>query len=155
MLPHLKILFLCTGNSCRSQMAEAWTRELHPGRFEARSAGIQPGHLDPRAVLVMAEVGIDMSGHRSKHIEEVGGTGFDYVITVCDNVRGNCPVFPGKAHLIHAGFPDPPRLAADALNEEEALAPYRQVRDQIREYVANLRELTLSRENSTSRRSPA
>jgi arsenate reductase len=103
----------------------------------------------------MADVGIDMSGHRSKHIEEVAGTDFDYVITVCDSARENCPVLPGSVRHIHAGFDDPPHLAAGVATEEEALALYRRVRDQIRDYVANLPGLTGTREDGTSRRSPA
>ena len=154
MVPTLKILFLCTGNSCRSQMAEAWTRTLFPERFEAQSAGTHPGHLDPRAVRVMDEVGIDMSGHRSKRIQEVAGTDFDYVITVCDRARESCPVLPGKARRIHAGFDDPPQLAAGASTEEEALAHYRRVRDQIRDYVTNLPDLAAAREDGTPRGSP-
>jgi arsenate reductase len=140
MLPHLKILFLCTGNSCRSQMAEAWTRKLHPGLFEVYSAGTHPGRLDPRAILVMAEVGIDLSGHKSKQVEELAGVRIDYVITVCDSAKGNCPVFPGAARHIHAAFDDPPQLAAGATHEGAALAPYRRVRDEIHDYVARLPE---------------
>ena len=141
MLPRLKILFLCTGNSCRSQMAEAWTRKLHPERFEPHSAGTDPGRLDRRAVQVMAEVGVDMSTHRSKHVEEMAGIAFNCVITVCDSANEHCPAFPGKTRHIHAGFDDPPRLAADAISEETALAHYRRVRDEIRDYVAKLPEL--------------
>lgn len=141
MLPLLKILFLWTGNSCRSQMAEAWTRKLHPGRFEAHSAGTKPGRLDPRAVHVMAEAGVDMSMHRSKHTEELAGIAFDCVITVCDEANEACPVFPGEARHIRAGFDDPPRLAEGATSEEAALAPYRRVRDEIRGYVARLPDL--------------
>ncbi len=154
MLPRLKVLFLCTGNSCRSQMAEAWTRKLLPERFEAHSAGTHPGHLDPRAVRVMAEVGIDMSGHWSKPVEAVAGTDFDYVITVCDSAREGCPVFPGGARRIHAGFDDPPHLAAGAATEEAALAHYRRVRDQIRDYVTKLPDLVAARQDGTSRRGP-
>jgi len=155
MLPTLKILFLCTGNSCRSQMAEAWTRKLFPQRFDVQSAGTHPGRLDPRAVRAMADVGIDISGQRSKHVEEVAGTGFDYVITVCDSARENCPVFPGRARRIHAGFDDPPHLAAGALTEEEALAHYRRVRDEIRDYVAKLPDLAAAGEDDTARGRPA
>ena len=154
MRPHLKILVLCTGNTCRSQMAEAWARKLHPDQFEAQSAGTQPGPLDPRTVRVMAEVGIDMSEHRSKHVEEVAGTDFDYVITVCDSARENCPVFSGSERRIHAGFEDPPHLAAGVSTEEEALAVYRRVRDQIRGYVANLPDLTATRDDGASSRGP-
>ena len=103
----------------------------------------------------MGEAGIDMRDHRSKHVEAVAGIDFDYVITVCDSARDNCPVFPGRARLLHAGFDDPPRLAAGVSTEEEALAIYRRVRDQIRDFVAKLPELTATREDGPSHRSPA
>jgi len=138
MLPRLRVLFLCTGNSCRSQMAEAWTRALHGDRFEAHSAGIAPGRVDPRAVRVMAEAGLDLSGHRSKHLDELAGVRFDCVVTVCDHANERCPVFPGNVRRIHAGFDDPPRLAAGAATEEQALAAYRRVRDEIRALVEAL-----------------
>jgi len=142
VLRPLKILFLCTGNSCRSQMAEAWARkQLHPKRFEAYSAGTKPGSLDPRAVRVMAEAGIDMSGQRSKSVEQLVSVHPDCVITVCDAANEVCPVFPVSARRIHAGFDDPPKLASSAIDEEAALAPYRRVRDEIRDYVARLPEL--------------
>ncbi len=140
MLPDLKILFLCTGNSCRSQMAEAWTRKLHPG-WSAFSAGTDPGRLDPRAVQVMAEVGIDISSQRSKHVDVMSGIPIDCVITVCDRAKEACPVFPGAARYLHADFDDPPRLATGAMSEEASLAPYRRVRDEIHRYVARLPEL--------------
>lgn len=122
-------------------MAEAWTRKLHPGRFEAYSAGTNPGSLDPRAVQVMAEAGVDISSQRSKNLEDLAGVHPDCVITVCDAANEACPVFPNIARRIHAGFDDPPRLAAGAINEEAALAPYRRVRDEIRDYVARLPQL--------------
>jgi arsenate reductase len=134
----MKILFLCTGNSCRSQMAEAWARTLHPEGVEAHSAGTHPGRIDPRAVRVMAEAGVDMSGQRSKGIDELSGISFDCVVSVCDNARESCPVFPGGARRIHAGFEDPPRLAAGAPDEEKSLAPYRRIRDEIRDFVDGL-----------------
>jgi len=151
MLPPLKVLFLCTGNSCRSQMAEAWTRTLHPERFEPHSAGTNPGRLDPRAVQVMAEAGIDMSTHRSKHVRESVGIDFDWVITVCDSANEACPVFPGPTKRIHAGFDDPPRLAVGARDEAEALGVYRKVRDEIRSFVETLPRRLASR--SATRRS--
>lgn len=138
MLPKLRILFLCTGNSCRSQMAEGWARHLHGDRIEARSAGVAPKGLDPRAVRVMAEAGVDISGQVSGHVDELAGVPFDWVVTVCDSARESCPLFPGPARVVHRGFDDPPRLAADAAGEEEALAPYRRVRDEIRAFVAGL-----------------
>jgi len=134
----LKVLFLCTGNSCRSQMAEGWTRCLHGGRIEAYSAGIEAHGLNPDAVQVMAEAGVDISGQRSKLVGELRGVEFDYVVTVCDNARESCPVFPGKAKVVHVGFDDPPRLAAGAKTEEERLTPYRRVRDEIRAFVETL-----------------
>jgi arsenate reductase (thioredoxin) len=131
----LKVLFLCTGNSCRSQMAEGWTRHLKGDRIEAYSAGIETHGLNPDAVRVMAEAGVDISGQRSKHVDEFRGVEFDYVVTVCGHAEEACPVFPGKARILHVGFDDPPRLAAGARMEEERLAPYRRVRDEIRAFV--------------------
>ena len=136
----LKILFLCTGNSCRSQMAEGWARHLKGDVIEAYSAGTESHGLNPNAVRVMAEAGVDISGHKSKAVADLGVQEFDYVITVCSDADQNCPIFPGKAIKIHRGFDDPPRLARDAKTEEEALAHYRRVRDEIREYVTTLPE---------------
>ena len=131
----LKILFLCTGNSCRSQMAEGWARHLKGDQIEAYSAGIETHGLNPDAVRVMAEAGVDISGQRSKHVVELRSVEFDYVVTVCDHAHESCPVFPGKAKVIHVGFDDPPRLAANAKTEEERLTPYRRVRDEIRAFI--------------------
>ena len=136
----LKMLFLCTGNSCRSQMAEAWTRLLKGDRFDAYSAGVQPKPIDPRAVKAMAETGIDISEQKSKDVDVFGNMEFDYVITLCDDARESCPYFPAKTKLIHQGFEDPPKLAEGAKNEEEAMAPYRRVRDEIRAFVKTLSE---------------
>ncbi len=133
-----KILFLCTGNSCRSQMAEGWTRHLKDDVLDVCSAGIEKHGLNPLAVKVMAEVGVDISRQRSKTIEDLAVKEFDYVITVCDHAHESCPLFPGKARIIHRGFDDPPRLAADAKNEEEALDHYRRVRDEIGDFVKQL-----------------
>ncbi|HIJ89881.1 MAG: arsenate reductase ArsC [Desulfobulbaceae bacterium] len=133
-----KILFLCTGNSCRSQMAEGWGRHLHPDRYEFFSAGIEKHGLNPLAVRVMAEAGIDISGQRSKLLSELLATTFDYVITVCDHAHAQCPFFPGKTNILHRQFPDPPRLAQTAAGEEEALGHYRAVRDAIRDYLTSL-----------------
>ena len=130
-----KILFLCTGNSCRSQMAEAWTRHLKSDQFNAFSAGVEPKGIDPRAVKAMAEAGIDISGQASKDIEAVRHLEFAYVVTLCDNANEACPFFPGKTRRIHRGFDDPPRLAAGASSEEAAMAFYRRVRDEIRAFV--------------------
>ena len=138
MLPKLKVLFLCTGNSCRSQMAEAWTRALHGGRLEPHSAGTAPREIDARAVRVMAEAGVDLHGHRPKHVAELAGIAFDVVITVCDSANETCPVFPGQTKRIHAGFDDPPRLAPGARDEDEAVGIYRRVRNEIRAFVETL-----------------
>ena len=129
----MKVLFLCTGNSCRSQMAEGFARAMGE---EACSAGTQPKGLDLRAVRVMREVGIDISGHASKRVEEVAGS-FDLVVTVCDRAHEACPVFAG-ARVEHRSFDDPPRLAAGAGSEEEALGHYRRVRDEIGTFVGGL-----------------
>ncbi|HEY3323236.1 MAG TPA: arsenate reductase ArsC [Planctomycetota bacterium] len=134
----LKVLFLCTGNSCRSQMAEGWARALKGEVLEPHSAGIETHGLNPRAVKVMAEAGVDISGHRSKHVDELKGVLFDYVVTVCGHANENCPVFPTQAKRIHVGFDDPPKLAKDAKTEEEALAHYRRVRDEIKEFVLKM-----------------
>ena len=134
-----RILFLCTGNSCRSQMAEGWARHLKGDQVEAFSAGIETHGLNPDAVRVMAEAGVDISSHRSKHVDELARiVDFDYVVTVCDHASEHCPLFPGKATVIHRGFDDPPRLARDAGTAEEALAHYRRVRDEIRAFVEGL-----------------
>jgi arsenate reductase len=134
----LKVLFLCTGNSCRSQMAEGWARHLKGDVMEPYSAGVEPHELDPKAVEVMAEAGVDISGHHSKHVEEVRDIPFDYVVTVCDDAREHCPLFPGKARIVHVGFEDPPRLAKQAKDEQEALNSYRRIRDEIRRFIESL-----------------
>jgi arsenate reductase (thioredoxin) len=134
----IKVLFLCTGNSCRSQMAEGWTRHLRGNQIETYSAGIETHGLNQNAVQVMAEAGVDISGHYSKRLNDLSGMKFDYVVTVCNNAHESCPVFPGKTKVIHVGFDDPPRMAASAKTEEEQLAPYRRVRDEIRAFVETL-----------------
>lgn len=139
----LKILFLCTGNSCRSQMAEGWARQLKKESFEAYSAGVAPHGVDPRAVKAMAEVGIDISAQQSKDVDTLEHIEFDYVITLCDKAYQSCPVFPAKTRLLHVGFDDPPKLAAGAQTEEEAMAHYRRVRDAIREFVEKLPEVLM------------
>ncbi len=133
-----RILFLCTGNSCRSQMAEGWARHLKGDEIEASSAGIEKHGLNPLAVRVMAEAGVDISGQRSKTMEELENKKFDYVVTVCDQAHESCPIFPGKALIVHRGFDDPPLLAAGAADEEDALRHYRRVRDEIRDFVMTL-----------------
>ncbi len=134
----IKILFLCTGNSCRSQMAEGWARRLKGNVIESYSAGIETHGLNPLAVKVMAEAGVDISNHHSKHLSELRNVVFDYVVTVCDHANESCPVFPGKVKRMHRAFDDPPRLAKNAGTEEEALAHYRRVRDEIRAFVETL-----------------
>jgi arsenate reductase len=134
----LNILFLCTGNSCRSQMAEGWTKHLKGDLIEAYSAGTQPHGLDPRAVAVMAEKGVDISRQSSKHIDDIRHKNLDFVVTVCGRADENCPNFPGPAKRLHVGFDDPPRLALEARSEDEALGHYRRVRDEIRAYVETL-----------------
>ena len=133
-----RVLFLCTGNSCRSQMAEGWCRHLHSDRIEALSAGTEPQGLNPRAVEAMRESGVDISGHRSKHVSEFADTPPDLVITVCGEAHERCPVFPGAVRVIHVPFDDPPRLAEMATGHEEIMAPYRRVRDEIRALVEDL-----------------
>lgn len=145
----LKILFLCTGNSCRSQMAEGWVKKLKGDVIEPYSAGIEIHGLNPNAVKVMAEAGVDISSHRSKHLDELKDIDFDFVVTVCDNARENCPIFPGKTRLIHAGFDDPPRLAKNVKTKEEALNVYRRVRDEIKDFIQTLPE-ALFKENENA-----
>ncbi len=132
------ILFLCTGNSCRSQMAEGWARHMHGGRLTALSAGLDPHGLNPLAVQVMAEAGVDISGQRSQSIEDHAGSAVDVVYTVCGNAHESCPVWPSGAHVEHRGFDDPPALAAGVASEEEALGHYRRVRDEIRHWIREL-----------------
>ena len=141
MRPKPSVLFLCTGNSCRSQMAEGWARHLHGERIDPCSAGVDPGRLDPRAAQVMSECGVDLSTQRSKHLNELAGVRFDLVVTVCAHAHERCPLFPEKTRVVHRGFDDPPRLAADAPSDAAALVPYRRVRDEIRAFVAQLPEL--------------
>ncbi len=133
-----KVLFLCTGNSCRSQMAEGWARALRGDQLEPYSAGIETHGLNPNAVAVMAEAGVDISGHRSQHLDEFRDVQFDYVVTVCGHAHETCPVFPTGAKVVHVGFDDPPKLAKDAATDEERMAPYRRVRDEIRTFIESL-----------------
>lgn len=133
-----RILFLCTGNSCRSQMAEGWARHLLADRFESESAGILAHGLNPNAVSVMKETGVDISNHRSKTVDMLSDQNFDVVITVCGHANENCPIFPGSTRVIHVGFDDPPTLAKEAKSEVEAIEIYRRVRDEIREFVSML-----------------
>ena len=124
-----RVLILCTGNSARSQMAEGLMRHDAGERFDVFSAGVEPTRVRPEAIEVMREVGIDISDHRSKSVDEYGGEDFDYVITVCDNANERCPIFPGNTKRIHWSFADP---AAVEGSEEEKLRVFRRVRDEIR-----------------------
>lgn len=133
-----KVLFLCTGNSCRSQMAEGWARHLKGGTLDAHSAGTAPQGLNPLAVEAMAETGVDISSHRSKSVGDLRDLEFDYVITVCEAASEACPVFRGRAKIVHVSFDDPPKLAANAKSEDDALRHYRRVRDEIRMFVEKL-----------------
>ncbi len=141
----LRVLFLCTGNSCRSQMAEGWARHLKGDVLEAYSAGIETHGLNPSAVRVMAEAGVDISGHRSKHVSELAGVPLDYVVTVCSHAHETCPRFAGHARIVHVGFDDPPRLAAGETDPEKALDHYRRVRDEIRAFIETLPQGLLQR----------
>ena len=133
----LKILFLCTGNSCRSQMAEGWAEKLKSDCIEAFSAGVYPVGVSSRAIKIMAEAGVDISGHRSKHVDELCGIKFDYVITLCDNAKESCPLYTGKTKLIHRPFSDPSMLIG---SEEVITAAFRKVRDEIRDFVLSIPE---------------
>src|SRR5215470_11745714 len=134
----LKVLFLCTGNSCRSQMAEGWARALKGDVVEAHSAGVEKHGMNPHAVKVMAEAGVDISGHFSKTLADIKPVEFDYVVTVCGHADENCPVFPRKTKVVHVGFEDPPKLTKGWPDGEEKLAVYRRVRDEIRAFVQRL-----------------
>lgn len=137
----IKVLFLCTGNSCRSQIAEGWAKHLKGNVIDAYSAGIRPIGVSSMAIKVMAEAGVDISNHKSQHMDEFRGIDFDYVVTLCDNVSESCPVFRGEAKIIHKPFEDPYLAAGD---EEIVLAVFRKVRDQMKAFVekmpGNLRE---------------
>jgi arsenate reductase (thioredoxin) len=130
-----RILILCTGNSARSQMAEGLLHHDAGGRFEVFSAGTKPSRVRPEAIAAMRELGIDISGHRSKSVDEFTGQPFDYVLTVCDNAKESCPIFPGQT-VTHHNFEDPAALQA---SEEERLALFRRVRDEIRQYLRDFR----------------
>ena len=119
-------------------MAEGWARSLHSNCLEPYSAGVSPGEVNPRAIQVMSEVGVDISGYRSKHINELLKVDFDYVVTVCDNARQSCPIYPGKAKVLHHEFDDPPHLALSAKDEDEVMSCYRRVRDEIGVFVENI-----------------
>lgn len=139
-MPKIKVLFLCTGNSCRSQMAEAWARHLKSGSIEPYSAGIEKHGMNPHAVRVMAEAGVDISKQGSKTVDDLGPVELDYVVTVCGHANEHCPIFPGTARVVHAAFDDPPSLTRHLPDGEEKLAVYRRVRDEIRRFVETLPE---------------
>jgi len=129
-----RVLILCTGNSARSQMAEGLLRHDAGDLFTVESAGAKPSTVRPEAIAVMREAGIDISGHRSKHVDEFEGQRFDYVITACDNAKESCPVFFGGVERLHHGFEDPAALQG---SEEEQFALFRRVRDELRQYLLN------------------
>ena len=140
----LKLLFLCTGNSCRSQMAEGWTRHLKGEQIKAFSAGIETHGLNPHMVKVMAEAGVDVTSQKSENIRDFADLDLDFVITVCGHAHETCPIFPANCQVVHSGFSDPPKMAKEladkGASEEEQLTCYRQVRDEIRTYVESLPE---------------
>jgi arsenate reductase len=144
IMDKLNILFLCTGNSCRSQMAEGWARHLKGDIINAYSAGIETHGLNPNAVKVMAEAGVDISSHQSQHIDDFKDVDLDVVVTVCGHANEHCPLFPGNTRVVHVGFEDPPalakELAANGASEAEQLDCYRRVRDQLRDFVKTLPE---------------
>ena len=126
------VLFLCTHNSARSQMAEGLLRKFHGNRYDVHSAGIFPTSVQPHAVQVMNEIGIDLSNHHAKGILDLAGRSFDLVVTVCDAAKESCPVFPGESEHVHKGFEDPSAFTG---SKQESLAAYRRVRDEIREWL--------------------
>jgi len=133
-----KVLFLCTGNSCRSQMAEGWAKFLLSDQLDAYSAGLETHGLNPYAVAVMKEAGVDISGQKSENVIDKLNIAFDLVVTVCGHADEHCPVFLGGTEVIHRGFDDPPKLAADEKTEEGKLTHYRRVRDEIKDFIASL-----------------
>ncbi len=133
----IKVLFICTGNACRSQMAEGWARHLKGDIIDAYSAGIHPIGVSSRAIKVMAEAGVDISMHTSKHVDELRNVDFDYVITLCDNAAENCPVFSGKAKIIHKPFEDPYFATG---TEEQIMAEFRMARDKIKAFIETIPE---------------
>lgn len=137
MSKHQRVLFLCTGNSARSQMAEGLLRNKASDRFDVFSAGTRPVGLNPNAVKALSEVGIDISGNRSKSVDEFAGQEFDYVFTVCDNARESCPIFPGSGKRIHHSFEDPAAAPTD-----QQLATFRKVRNQISDWLTDFVQQT-------------
>jgi arsenate reductase len=133
------IMFLCTGNSCRSQMAEGWARKYWGEEFNVYSAGTKKHGMNDRAIKVMKEAGVDISSHYSKTVDELPAVTFDYVVTVCDHAHENCPYFSG-GKIVHVGFQDPPALTREMTNEEEILAVYRRVRDEIEVFIKEMKK---------------
>lgn len=145
----IRLLYLCTGNSCRSQMAEGWTKTLKGDKIEVFSAGIETHGLNPTAIKVMAEVGVDITTQQSQHIDEFKDTDIDYVITVCAHAHETCPFFPGNAKVVHVGFDDPPSLSPKDASKEVKLDGFRRVRDEIKAFVETLPEFLLIGEEVT------
>ncbi|MGE4286197.1 MAG: arsenate reductase ArsC [Phycisphaerae bacterium] len=137
MSKKLNVLFLCTGNSCRSQMAEGWARALLSDRIKAYSAGIETHGLNPYAVKVMGEAGVDITNHKSQLLSEFDAESIDLVITVCDNAKESCPIFPGGCKVIHRSFQDPPKMALEFEDEEKKTDCYRKVRDEIKQFITD------------------
>lgn len=137
MKKRLKILFLCTGNSCRSQMAEGWAGHLKSDVIEPYSAGISPTEINPRAIAVMREAGVDISSQEAKHVDKMSRTDFDYVVTLCDDARESCPVFRGKARLVHRSFEDPSFMEG---TEQQIMKAFRKLRDDIRAFIETMPE---------------
>lgn len=146
MQPRLKVLFLCTGNSCRSQMAEGLCRHFKGVQIEAFSAGIEKHGLNPLAVRAMQELNIDISGQQSQSLDDLPTLEFDCVVTVCGHAHEHCPVFPGNCPVVHVAFDDPPRLARCAVNEDDAMLHYRRVRDEIAAFIQTLPESLAARQ---------
>ncbi len=147
-----RVLFLCTGNSCRSQMAEGWARHLLRERIDACGAGTDPHGLNPLAVRAMGEAGIDISAHTSKTIEACAPETLDLVVTVCGHAHEHCPAFltqNPRTQIVHRGFDDPPKLAANAKSDDEAMPHYRRVRDEIRAFVETIPSLLNQRDHPT------
>ena len=140
----LRVLFLCTENACRSQMAEGLLNHDLAGRVKAYSAGVRPKTVNPRAIAAMGELGIDISSHYSKSVDDLPEKDFDLVITACDSAREQCPIFPGQTEVIHLGFPDPAKATG---TEEEIMAEFRRVRDDMRQQLVPLLKKRLTAKN--------
>lgn len=143
----MKVLFLCTGNACRSQMAEGWARKLKAGRFEAFSAGVAPCYVHPLTIEAMAESGVDISGHYSKHVEDLAEIRFDYVVTLCDYADGVCPDFPGFGKRVHRPFEDPVTARG---SKREVMEKFRSAREKIRAFVEGMPENLEETEKTSS-----